>query len=146
MMSKLNEVDAFIRESNKIEGITNDPSFDEIKEFNRFMSLRKIEVQDLIDFVKVYQPNARLRDDWGLNVQVGYYRPPAGHPNMALDLEFLLNADLDAFSMHIEYEKLHPFTDCNGRSGRMLWAWQVQDISLGFLHKFYYQTLSSVNR
>ena len=47
------------------------------------------------------------------------------------------------------YETLHPFMDGNGRSGRILWAWQMIEhniapgLSLGFLHAYYYQTLAA---
>jgi len=47
-----------------------------------------------------------------------------------------------AFEVHLDYEHLHPFTDGNGRSARMLWAWQMREFPLGFLHTFYYQALS----
>ena len=52
-----------------------------------------------------------------------------------------------AWQTHNDYENLHPFTDGNGRSGRMLWAWQMRNdddaMARGFLHTFYYQTLSA---
>ena len=49
---------------------------------------------------------------------------------------------------HVEYETLHPFTDCNGRSGRMIWLWQMlkQDrlvAGLSFLHSWYYSSLEN---
>lgn len=138
----------FIRESNKIEGILREPSKAEIIEFSRFMSLKEVTVQDLERFVLVYQPDARLRNVYGSNVYVGNHFPIAGGPEVLVQLTSLLNdinlvRKYSPFKMHVKYEKLHPFTDGNGRSGRMLWAWQMQDISLGFLHMFYYQTLEN---
>lgn len=140
----------FIRESNKIEGILRDPTKAEIAEFHRFMMLDEISVQDLEKFVLVYQPDARLRNMYGSNVRVGSHFPPAGGPDILVALTVLLDAinnrRLSAFRAHVMYETLHPFTDGNGRSGRMLWAWQMQDLSLGFLHMFYYQTLDNVRK
>lgn len=131
----------FIRESNKIEGINRNPTQEEIDEFNRFMDLREVTVKELQVFVAVYQPNARLRNEYGLNVRVGNYYPPFGGPEIYSLLESILNIQ-NAFDQHINYEKLHPFTDGNGRSGRALWAWKNRDLSLGFLHRFYYDTLN----
>jgi len=141
----MNKVIEFIRESNKIEGIHREPHHQEIDEFNRFMDLSSVEVKDLERFVHIYQPGARLRDEYGLNVHVGKYYPPFGGPQIRPDLEKILKSGWDAFNMHIEYEKLHPFTDGNGRSGRMLWAWKHRDLELGFLHRFYYDTLNYFN-
>lgn len=136
---------AFVVESNRIEGITRAPSSAEMVEFHRFMELEIVTSEELEAFVKVYQPNAVLRDKPGLNVRVGNHIPPHGGPEIRADLKRLLETlgQHTPHKNHLHYETLHPFTDGNGRSGRMLWAWQVRDLSLGFLHRFYYQTLAA---
>jgi hypothetical protein len=142
---KMNKVD-FIKESNRIEGITRAPLSVEIERFDRFMSLDEVTIADLEAFVKDYQPDAVLRDKIGLNVRVGSHIPPMGGPDIKDKLSNLLN-DIDrcyssSFYTHLKFEHLHPFTDGNGRCGRMLWMWQMKEAPLGFLHHFYYQTLS----
>jgi hypothetical protein len=136
---------AFLRESNRIEGILHDPTAAECREYERFMTLSAPTVADLGRFVSACQPGARLRDRLGLDVRVGDHVPPPGGPAVVEALEAILGdavAGTGAFEVHQRYEQLHPFTDGNGRSGRMLWWWQVGPQEIGFLHRWYYQSLS----
>lgn len=135
----------FIQESNSIEGITRSPTPDEVDTFHDFMALSEVHIHDLEYFVSVYQPNAKLRRAGQPGVRVGNHIAPPSGPEIEKSLEGILEnlRSKSAWQNHVEYETLHPFTDCNGRSGRMLWAWQMgyEGLGLGFLHKFYYQTL-----
>lgn len=139
----------FIRESNRIEGIHREPTESEIVEYHRFMDLKEVTIEDLQYFVKVYQSDAVLRDRTGFDVQVGSYFPPRGDITIKTRLMDILN-DAEAgrghdgrraHVIHRRYESLHPFTDGNGRSGRMLWMWMMKKAPLGFLHHWYYQSL-----
>ena len=140
----------FVAESNRIEGIHREPTYSEIDEHERFIALDRITVADMEQFVSVYQPDAQLRDKPGLNVRIGNHYPPPGGIDIRHALEcILIDADGDRddpYTTHVRYETLHPFTDGNGRSGRVLWAWQMcnhrDGYPLGFLHQFYYQGLS----
>ena len=136
----------FVIESNRIENILRPPTDSELMEFDRFMELPEITVVNLVKFVRVYQPGAQLRTSIGNDVLVGNYLPPRGGPHIREQLENLLHEVEwnSAWQTHIWYESLHPFSDGNGRSGRMIWAWMMgwSRLNLGFLHSFYYQTLS----
>jgi hypothetical protein len=95
--------------------------------------------------------DAPLRDRVGLDVMVGNHRPPVGGPHVTDALEKVLQGvndkNANPYTIHAKYETLHPFMDGNGRSGRVLWLWMMArkgyDGSLGFLHLWYYQSLSN---
>ncbi len=156
-MSSLTQDDLrpFIVESNNIEGITRPPTDAELFAAQYFVALDKVTVAELALFVETCEPGARLRARSGMDVFVGSHMPPKGGPQIANMLNTLLEAIearwISPFRAHVAYEKIHPFTDGNGRSGRILWAWQMyhqrywrpDDIS--FLHMFYYQTLSNLD-
>lgn len=136
---------AFVKESNAIENIFRDPTTEEINELRRFINLSKVTIDDMTQFVKIYQPDAYLRDKEGLNVRIGNYYPPCGGPYIRKELIELLESNYTPFNQHILYEKLHPYTDGNGRSGRALWAWRTKNIKHGFLITWYRQTLVYYN-
>ncbi len=138
----------FVRESNRIEGINRDPSAAEITAHEKFVKLGLLTIEDVQDFVNVVAPGHKLRDQYGLDVRVGDHIAPRGCPEIRTALQTILTGigGKDPWQTHIEYETLHPFTDGNGRSGRAIWLWQMTSAPIGFLHNFYYQTLSGVRR
>lgn len=145
-------IESFISESNRIEGIHRVTEA-EIVSMHTFLDLEYIKVDDLVFFVNVYQPGAHLRLN-GEMVRIGNHVPPTGGQAILYHLESCLhvanNESVTPYEAHIEYEILHPFTDCNGRSGRALWLWMMtrggSDVPLGFLHTFYYQSLDKEAR
>jgi Fic family protein len=144
----------FLEESNMIEGIFEPIVPRQLMFAEAFLALDEITVGDLETIVNILQPGARLRKNFGENVRVGRYSPMPGGPKVEETLKFLaltirepLNPKGDpreAYKVHQMYESLHPFTDGNGRSGRLLWLWMMGGIDkapLGFLHHWYYQSL-----
>lgn len=143
----------FLIESNKIERIRNDISPAQFQAAESFLQADEVDLEALCAFVEDFQSGAALRDQKGMNVKVGQDFLPLGGIQVVGRLKRLLekvNTNTHSpFAVHIRYEYLHPFMDCNGRSGRILWAWQMlhfdyqPGIDLGFLHAFYYQTLQN---
>ena len=143
--SVLDNLSNFIVESNRIEGIYEINWF-EVKAHEKFLKLEKVTVADLEEFVKVVQPGACLRRYPGMNVKVGNHIAPYGGPDIDPRLQAILDLNISPYERHLLYENLHPFTDGNGRSGRVLWLWNMgglMNAPLGFLHHFYYQTLEN---
>jgi hypothetical protein len=140
-----------VGESNRIESISRPPTQAEIDEHKRFRVLGAVTIEDLKQFLAIYQPNARLRIRSKMNVLIVGHRPPNGGPQIRRALQVLLDLckarKLVPWDAHAQYEMLHPWTDGNGQSGRMLWYWmQERSASFhmadyGFLRGFYYQTL-----
>lgn len=142
----------FVAESNAIEGIHRKPTDEEAAATLLFLSVEPLTLDALLDVQRVYAPGMPLRTERGMNVRVGNHLPPLGGPAVGYSLEDLIRRvnepGSDPWACHVEFETLHPFLDGNGRSGRAVWAWHMlksgQDpFALGFLHRFYYQTLAS---
>jgi Fic/DOC family len=142
----------FIRESNRIEGILRDPTEDEIAAHERLLKLPELRVATVGDFQAMIAPRMPLRSEKGMNVRVGNHIAPEGGLQIVYRFRRLLTkANQDhgnPWGVHVAFERLHPYMDGNGRTGRAIWAWQMQrsgqdPFTLPFLHRFYYQTLQS---
>jgi len=141
----------FIRESNRIEGILRDPTEEEIAAHERLLKLVRLDPSTVGDFQAVIAPGKPIRERPGMNVRVGDHIAPEGAPTIVRRLKRILdqaNRGADPWRVHVAFETLHPYMDGNGRTGRAIWAWQMQGsgrdpFSLPFLHRFYYQTLQA---
>ena len=139
----------FLMESNAIEGILLPPSQYQVGAATIFLALNKIKVADVSNIVNIFEPEVRLRERFGMDTMVGDYIAPQGGP----EVRGILNKILERINSnsnhpvyhHKDFQNLHPYTDCNGRSGRLVWLWQMKKFDYqifgSFLRTFYYQTL-----
>jgi Fic family protein len=147
------KVIAFITESNGIEGIFRRPNASEIRAHEDLWMKDYLRIEDIQEFVSTVA-NAPLRTQDHHSVVVGNHVPPQGGPLVVKYLTDWLDGIQDAvngvldnpYDAHAEYERIHPFMDGNGRSGRALWAWQMMRLGndpfvLPFLQLWYYATL-----
>ncbi len=157
MSDKLNNL---IEESNSIEGIYSYGREEQYEAYINFLNLDKITIEDIVSFAKRLNETSftssslrvpEFRDKKGMDVTVGKHKPIEGGSHVIDMMKLLLNRinmqndSMYAFRLHMEYEHIHPLTDGNGRTGRAIWAWLMikddYDFGLGFLHKWYYQSL-----
>jgi hypothetical protein len=153
----------FLAASNAIEDIrgVTDEELAAAKQFLGGTVVSPVSVSRLASHLS---PPGVLRTRPGLDVYVGDHIPPRGGPEIRDALGFLLNnicaLRCTPWQGHVRYLHLHPLTDGNGRTSRLIWLWHMRlhrsanhfpaedwfPEGLGFLHEFYYQTLESTDR
>lgn len=142
----------FVIDSNSIEGKRHTGIlFDEENAVHAFLNAESLGTHELRALVDVLEPGARVRTNEDDFIRVGSHVAPPGGPNMLIQVvEMLLavqNNDANPIMTYMAWQNLHPLTDCNGRSGRVLYAWQVihwygRIPRSSFLAEFHYETLA----
>ena len=114
----------FVRENNRLSGITREPTVAEIAAHRGLFAASTLAVENLVIFVHYLQASARLRDsDESLDNKA------AAPTNIREDLDTIIQCAMASLSppsrLYKLYRLLRPFTDANGRSARALWTWQI---------------------
>lgn len=135
---KPSEMAYLIRQSNLIEGI-DDPKEDKqsLRAWNWLISRSGINdyvVRELHGLIVANQSDLHIGDKGmyrHIQVWVGGYQPPN-----AMRVPELMQTwcrdyyDKTPKQSHIDFEKIHPFVDGNGRTGRMLMWWHELKLGL----------------
>lgn len=151
---------AFLYESNAIEGIFDDVSLKQAERAWKYLKSEDVLTSGVIlkthKILMLHQPlRPNEKGYWRReNVQVGGYialswqSVPAAMHEWVEDVKVTLKVAGEGGSNikidHIQFEKIHPFIDGNGRVGRMLLNWERLKTGLPLLiiyestkHKYY---------
>lgn len=142
------EVD-FLRESNAIEGVYSQEALEDAmgaweyaKEHRRNLSLNVILK---IHHFLMRRLNSKIAGKWRVNVAVTvgmrycpgkskyFIRKEVQEWIDKCEIHSGLGAEEDIKRWHVEFEKIHPFVDCNGRTGRILMNLQRLNVNLPVL-------------
>ena len=137
-------IEEFLYESNLIEDVKDEDSFEKAKLAWKFLASKEKLTHSVIKKThSILMKNQRLEDKYkgsyrDIPVFIGSNKVTYLNIDKNLDkwlddmnvsnpstLERAGKNNLENFSkkLHIEYEKIHPFVDGNGRTGRMFMNW-----------------------
>ena len=118
----------FVRVNNRLAGIVREPSAAEISAHRGLLAANTLRVENLELFVHHIAPGAALRDAGDVDQETSDDRAAADE-DLRADLATLIRAAQTQVAsperLHRIYRLLRPFTDANGRCGRVFWMWQV---------------------
>ena len=132
----------FLQQSNYIEGVSDSQSLDDAIIAWKFLSKQKeMNIKIILETHRLLMINKHIQDD-----EKGYFRKcevRVGH-HYGLN-HILIQEAMEPWAMnawlypdhwkqhHIKFEKIHPFVDGNGRTGRMLMNWERLKANLRIL-------------
>lgn len=147
------KVTEFLRESNAIEGVFDDDSLQQAKyAWEYVIKQPKLTTGVILKTHKILMLHQNLLPsekgffrevavwvgatygaDWKqvpnlINQWAKYVNDAVGQMH---DVENTLNPDREAFNArlyHVQYERIHPFVDGNGRTGRIFMNWMLQKL------------------
>lgn len=134
-ISEIIEVQEFIRESNAIEGVYDEESYQQAMKAWEYLMTQNVLTLDVIKEthkILMYYSDLEV-DEIGqfrkIDVWIGKHKgftPKSIEPMLQMRFCFESMRKIpppEWQQLHIIYEKIHPFVDGNGRTGRMFMNW-----------------------
>ncbi len=127
----------YIRESNTIENVHSENAIDSSYEAWIYLIEKECLNHEIIKNVHYHILKNRQPSIAGQyrnkQVYVGGYIPTKPQ-NIKSEMRNLLDFDpktgLEAIEWHVDFEKIHPFQDGNGRVGRLIYLWHCNKINI----------------
>jgi Fic family protein len=136
-MTTIIDMREHIRQSNLIENVKDEAEIPKsLKAWEYLCNCDKLTIQNVLDIHTLVMTDRLNPEDVGAfrrwNVQVGKYVAPSHMVVSEMmnqwvqDMSFY--QDIDPKLKHIDFERIHPFRDGNGRIGRLLMWWHEMKI------------------
>lgn len=134
MTHKQLQVDRFLRESNAIEGVYDEGALQQARTAWGYLinedTLSPSVILKTHKILMIGQPLQPYERGYFRDVNVFVGNKPCLSPKLVREFTeawceatMKLAAVLNPIALHIAYEKIHPFVDGNGRTGRMFLNW-----------------------
>lgn len=125
----------YFRESNAIENVYDEAAIEDMFEAWDYLQNQDELTHEVVKGAHERILQNRQPDIAGeyrtVNVRIGSDIPPrpAAVPGLMGELlERTPETGVEAIQWHVDFEKIHPFADGNGRIGRLLYLWHCQEV------------------
>lgn len=132
------DLDEYVRESNAIEDVHDEQAIAESLKAWEYLAAQETLTHDVVKRTHEVLLRHRRPEIAGeyrdAQVYVGDQVPP-GPARVPYEMEELLQrapptGGVEAIEWHVEFERIHPFQDGNGRVGRLIYVWHCERLGL----------------